>query len=346
MSRPATRRAIVAALAVLAVLSACTGNADDGSEPSAPTPAVVATIATSTADATLTAAVAALADTTPTGEAAREAAFTGPALESAHAWAKTLPGKTAEQKADAQLATTGAKVIGVSRLGDEPKQLIVQTALEKSKAAVLALLVEDSGTASTPDGSTGTAGAPGGSTGTGFKVAALTPMLAEARVDALDPTSIGSPAIGSAEGLSIAPEEAMQAFADAVRFPDPTETAVLVDDPLSAELRQSAAAQDKAISASGAFTQSHEPKDVLGGLRLGDGAGAIVFGHIVRTDNIALRQAAKLTPSKDFTLLTGVKQITTEASLTSNQIIAFVIPTSGAARVVAASDQLVAGTAR
>ncbi|HEY9496877.1 MAG TPA: hypothetical protein VIR15_18650 [Intrasporangium sp.] len=316
----------MAALATLAVLSACTGNADEGAE-STPTPAVAATAAASTADSTLKAAVAALADTSPTGEAAREAAFTGPALESANAWAKTLPGKTAQQKADAQLSTSGAEVIGVSRVGDEPKQLIVQTSLEKSKAAVLALLVGDG-------------------TGQEFKVAALTPMLTEARVDVLDATSIGSEAIGSGEGLAITPEEATQALADSLRYPDPEETAALVEDPFSVQLRQSAAAQAKAIAATGTFSQSHEPKEVLGGLRLKDGSGAIVFTHLVRTDNIAMRQPTKLTPSKDLTLLTGIKQITSEASLRSNQIVALVIPATGAARVVAGWDQLVGGTGR
>jgi hypothetical protein len=235
-----------------------------------------------------------------------------------------LQGKTAAQQADARIATEGAKVIGVSRIGDQPQQLLVQTTLEKTKAAVLALLVA----------------APGG---TGFKVAALTPMLPEARVDALDPTTSGSAAIGSGQGLATSPEDAMRTFAGSVRFPDPVESKLLVDDPLSAQLRQSATAQGEA---SGSFTQTHEPKDVIGGLRLKDGSGAIVFTHIVRTDNIAMRQPVKLKPSVDFTILTGVKEITSEASLTSNEIIAFVIPASGAARIVAASDQLVAGSGR
>ncbi len=328
MLRPAPRRrALVAVLAGVAVLSACTGNADDGAPPAAPTPAVATSAAATAADATLKAAVTALADTSPTGAAARQAAFTGPALESANAWAKTLQGKTAAQQAEARIATEGAKVIGISRAGDQPQQLLVQTALEKTRAAVLALLVAE----------------PGGS---GFRVAALTPMLPEARVDALDPTTSGSAAIGTGQGLVTSPDDAMKAFADSVRFPKPVETKVLVQDPLSAQLRQSAAAQDKAIEASGAFTQVHEPKGVIGGLRLKDGSGAIVFTHILRSDNIAMRQPVKLKPSVDFTLLTGVKEITSEASLVSNEIIAFVIPASGAARIVAASDQLVSGSGR
>jgi len=327
MLRLATRRhALVAALASVALLGACTGNTDEGAQ-SAPTPAVAATAAATTADRVLTAAVAALSDTTPTGEAARQASFTGPALESANAWAKTLPGKTDAQKADAQLATTGAKVIGVSRVGDTPRQLVVQTTLEKSDAAVLVLLVSDQASAD-------------------FKVAAITPMLPEARLDALDSTSTGSAAIGGGAGLAMTPDAAMQAFADSVRFPKPTEASALLDDPLTNELRQSAAAQDKAIETSGAFTQTHQPKGTLGGLRLKDGSGAVVFTHFVRTDDIAMRTPVQLKPSQDFTLLTGIKQITSEASLVSNEIVVFVIPASGSARVIAASDQLVSGTAR
>ena len=90
----------------------------------------------------------------------------------------------------------------------------------------------------------------------------------------------------------------------------------------------------------------HQPKETLGGLRLKDGKGAIVFAHLERNDAIAMRSAVKLTPAKELTLLTGIKQITTEANLTSNEIVAFVIPASGPARIVAASDQLVAGTGR
>jgi hypothetical protein len=89
-----------------------------------------------------------------------------------------------------------------------------------------------------------------------------------------------------------------------------------------------------------------EPKGVVGGLRLKDGKGAIVFAHLVRNDAIAMRTPVKLTPAKDLTLLTGIKQITTEANLTSNEIVAIVIPASGQARIVAASDQLVAGSGR
>jgi hypothetical protein len=238
-----------------------------------------------------------------------------------------LPGRTAGEKADAELSSQGVKVLGVSRAGDKPAQILAQTTLKKTGAPVLVLL-----TATTPAGP--------------YQVAALTPVLPSAEIASFDPTIDGSPAIADGKGLAATPDEVVASFADSVRFPGPATSKLLAVDPLTEQLRQSARAQSQALNNQGAFTQEHEPKGVIGGLRLKDGKGAIVFAHLVRNDAIAMRTPVKLTPAKDLTLLTGIKQITTEANLTSNEIIAVVIPASGQARIVAASDQLVAGSGR
>jgi hypothetical protein len=310
------------------MLSACTGNSDDGSAGTgvSATPAVAPGTATTTASATVSAAATSALDASAAGGAARAKAFAGAALQSANAYAKTMPGRTAAEKAESELATTGVKVLAISRGGDTPKQILAQTTLKKTGAAVLVLLVGDaSGT---------------------FKVVAVTPMLPDAKLDALDPTTDGSAAIADAKGLAATPDDVVAAFAGSVKYPTPTTTTLLAADPLSEQLRQSAQAQSQALNKQGAFTQQHAPKAVLGGLRLKDGNGAIVFAQLVRNDAIAMRSPVKLTPAKDVTLVTGIKQITTEANLTSNEIIAFVIPASGQARIVAASDQLVAGSGR
>ncbi|MGO4359516.1 hypothetical protein [Terrabacter sp. 2TAF16] len=330
MPRTATRRrALAAALACAAMLSACTGNSDDGTAGTggSATPVVAADAADTTAASAVGAAATSSLDASAAGTAARSKAFVGAALQSANAYAKTLPGRTAAEKADAELATTGVKVLALSRAGDAPAQILAQTTLKKTGAAVLVLLV-------------------GGQSGAPFKAAAVTPMLPDAKLDALDPTSDGSAAVADGTGLSAKPDDVVSAFAASVKYPDPTATKVLADDPLSEQLRQSARAQSQALNNQGAFTQEHEPKGVIGGLRLKDGNGAIVFAHLVRNDAIAMRTPVKLTPAKDLTLLTGIKQITTEANLTSNEIVAIVIPASGQARIVAASDQLVAGSGR
>jgi hypothetical protein len=311
------------------MLSACTGNSDDGSSGTAGagTPAVAPEAAQTTATSAVTAAATSSLDATAAGAAARDKAFVGAALQSANAYAKTLPGRTAAEKADTQLATTGVKVLAISRGGDAPQQVLAQTTLKKTGAAVLVLLV-------------------GGQNGAPFKAAAVTPMLPDAKLDALDATSDGSAAVGDGSGLVAKPDDVVAAFAASVKYPKPTATKLLAADPLSEQLRQSAVAQSQALNNQGAFTQEHEPKGVVGGLRLKDGKGAIVFAHLVRNDAIAMRTPVKLTPAKDLTLLTGIKQITTEANLTSNEIVAIVIPASGQARIVAASDQLVAGSGR
>ncbi|WP_256792589.1 hypothetical protein [Terrabacter sp. Ter38] len=330
MPRTATRRrALAAALACAAMLSACTGNSDDGTAGTgvSATPVVAADAADTTAASAVGAAATSSLDGSAAGAAARSKAFVGAALTSANAYAKTLPGRTAAEKADAELATTGVKVLALSRAGDAPAQILAQTTLKKTGAAVLVLLV-------------------GGQPGAPFKAAAVTPMLPDAKLDALDPTTDGSAAIADGKGLSAKPDDVVSAFAASVKYPDPTATKVLADDPLSEQLRQSARAQSQALNNQGAFTQEHEPKGVIGGLRLKDGNGAIVFAHLVRSDAIAMRTPVKLTPAKDLTLLTGIKQITTEANLTSDEIVAIVIPASGQARIVAASDQLVAGSGR
>ena len=328
MPRPAIRRALAAVLASTALLSACTGNADDGTDGTgvSATPVVAPDAAATTASSAVAAAASASLDASAGGAAARDKAFAGVALESANAYAKTLPGRTAAEKAEAELATTGVKVLGISREGDKPRQILAQTTLKKTGAAVLVLLVGDDG----------------GS----FKAAAVTPMLPDAKLDALDPTSDGSAAVAEGKGLVASPDDVLAAFAASVKFPKPTAANVLAADPLSEQLRQSANAQSQALKNQGAFTQDHEPKGVIGGLRLKDGNGAIVFGHLVRHDTIAMRTPVKLTPAKDLTLLTGIKQITTEADLTSNEVVAIVIPATGQARIVAASDQLVAGSGR
>jgi hypothetical protein len=320
------RRGLAAALVGIALLSACTGNADEGGAAES-TPAVAASAAQTQADTVVADAVAARDDVTPAGEAAREKAFTGAALESANAWAKMLPGRTAADKADNELSTTGVKVLGISRSSDLPQQILVQTTLKKSGAPVLALLTSEK------------AGGP-------FTVAALTAVLPGARVDALDPLTEGSAAVDDGDALVATPDAVAKAYADSLKYPEPVPSTVLETDALSKQLAASARAQAAAIKSQGTFTQSHEPKSIIGGMRLKDGNGAIVFAHLVRSDAIALRSPVKLTPSKDLTLLTGIKQITTEANLTSNEIVAFVIPTTGKARVVAASDQLVDGTGR
>lgn len=105
MPRTATRRrALAAALACAAMLSACTGNSDDGTAGTgvSASPVVAPETADTTAASAVGAAAASSLDASAAGAAAREKAFVGAALQSANAYAKTLPGRTAAEKADAE----------------------------------------------------------------------------------------------------------------------------------------------------------------------------------------------------------------------------------------------------
>ena len=171
------------------MLSACTGNADDPDGAAATaTPVVAPSAADTSAQSAVSAAVAAATDVTAAGAAARAKAFTGAALVSANASAKMLPGRTAGEKADAELSAQGVKVLAVSRAGDAPAQILAQTTLKKTGAPVLVLL-----TAKSPAGP--------------YQVAALTPVLPSAKIDSFDPTVDGSPAVGNGKGLAATPDD-------------------------------------------------------------------------------------------------------------------------------------------
>jgi hypothetical protein len=325
VTRRTRRRGLLAAVLTAASLAACTGNADD-SEVVQRTPAVAPSAATTTAAAVMQEAVTARLDATPAGVAAREKVYAGPALESANAFAKALSVKTPAEKADAELSAE-VKVLAVSATPTVPQQLLVQGSKKKTGDAVLVLLQAEK------------AGAP-------FKIVAETPMLPQARLDALDPTTSGSAPLDDSRGLAAQPKDVVAAFAASVAFPEPKKSQLVAADPFSDQLRSSATAQSKTLGGGGVFTQTHTPGEILGGMKLKDGKGAVVFAHLVRDDRIAMRRLVKLTPAKDVTAVTGVKLITTEAELTSNEIIAFVIPESGTARAIAAWEQLVSGSGR
>ena len=329
MYRPVSRRRVLTAASagVLSLVSlvACTSNGADETTASTGTPAVAPTQATSVATSLITAASRAQADATAAGDAARAKVYTGPALKAANAQAKVLAAGSAAQRAEAELGTD-ATVLGISPKAAAPAEIIARTTLKKSNAPVLVLLTGDQ-------------------SGQNFTIAAMAPLVQDAKVEALDPTSEGSGLVGTGTGLAAKPSDVSAAWAASVAFPDPKPSQLVADDPWSSQLRADAQAQAKALGAQGVFAQTHEPADILGGLRLKGGSGALVFAHLTRTDAIALHKPTKLTPSKEVTAVSGVKAITTEAQLTSSEFVAFVIPASGQARVVAARDQLIAAEA-
>ena len=153
----------------------------------------------------------------------------------------------------------------------------------------------------------------------------MAPVLPDAEIDPFDPTTEGSPAVGDGAGLAASPDEVVASFAESVRFPEPGDSKLLVADPLTEQLRQSAQAQSQALNKQGRSRRPTRPRTSSAAAPQGrQGRGRLRPPRAPRRHRDAHR--AEADSRKELTRLTGIKQITSEASLTSNEIIAIVIP--------------------
>jgi hypothetical protein len=172
-------------------------------------------------------------------------------------------------------------------------------------------------------------------------------MLPSSEVPAFDQLTQGAPVLGDdATGLATDPEKLLAAYAASLAFPAPAAGAdpPFGDDAFAAKLKQSAKAQNDALSGVGTFTQQHQAKDVVGGLRLAGGKGALVFAVMTRKDTLLNRTQGTITPSPQFQALTGLTSIKAEAVQDSLELVLFVVPDSGRAQVVGAEEHLVSAS--
>jgi hypothetical protein len=180
-----------------------------------------------------------------------------------------------------------------------------------------------------------------------FRIAASVPMFGGAELPALGDAADGAPLLDveTTDGLALAPKAAVAAYAAALAHPKPKATeAVSVDDPFSTGLRTTAAAQTKALGKLGTLTQVHTPAlDGAVTFRLADG-GAVTFGLMRRTDTIAVRPTAKeLVLPAEYAKVTGKKKVTKRLTLNSLEPFIMVVPATGKAEVIGASELLVGG---
>ncbi|GAA4400428.1 hypothetical protein GCM10023168_09140 [Fodinibacter luteus] len=183
-----------------------------------------------------------------------------------------------------------------------------------------------------------------------FRVAASVPMFGGAELPAVAAENAGSPMIevSDGEGLPVSPEDAVGAYAAAIAHPKPKASELVsVEDPFATGLKATAAAQTKALGKLGTLTQTHEPRlDDAVTFRLADG-GAVVFGHLKRTDTLAVKPTAKeLVLPAEYAKLTGKKKVTKSLTLNSLEPFVMVVPPAGKAEVIGASELLVSGTGR
>ena len=276
------------------------------------------------------------------GDAVRATAFSGTALTAASADAKLAATVSQEAKNARTLTASPPVVLAVSRGLDYPRSMVVQTTRAQSGLPVLHLLT-------TPD------------VRTPYRIAASTLMLPSAAVKAFDKVAQGSPVLGDGSGLVVRPEDLTKRYAASLAFPaaaapteappteaTPTEAtptdAPFTDDTFATGVRASAVSQSQGLATIATLTQQHDLADVIGGLRVAGGKGALVFTVLDRKDSVVNKRGAVVTPLPAFTALTGLTTVTAEASQHTLEFVAFFVPERGQAVVVGAEEHLVAAS--
>lgn len=263
----------------------------------------------------------------PEGDGLRASVYTGDALEAARADARLAPTLSQETRDARTLTAQAPVVLAVSRGTGYPRSILVQSTRARSGLPVLYLLM-------TPD------------VRTPYRIAASTPMLPSASVKAFDAVTQGSSALSDGAGLVDQPETLARRYAGSLAFParDPDPDPPFAPDVFAAGVRAGATSQSQGIDGIGTFTQQHEPKDVTGGLRVKGDRGGLVFAVLDRKDILLNRTQGTLTPSAQFTALTGLSTVKAEAQLKTLEVVAFYVPDAGPAVVVGAEEHLYAAS--
>ncbi len=324
--RRVTGGAVLAATTAL-VLGACGAVVGVGAAPTATVGAAVeADRAQVVATRVVDQARRAVAAPGPEGDALRKAVFVGDALAAARAdarLAKVTSGTTLAQQA---LVDSPPVVLAVARDLGYPRTMVVQSSLKASGLPVLMLLT-------TPD------------VRTPYRISASVSMLPGAQVPGFDPVATGSPALTDADtSASGRYTTLVEGYAASLAYPSsPRAVApgITAGDAFGTAVRANASKQAAALASFGSFRQQHEARAISGGLRTAGGQSALVFAVIERSDTVLVKSGS-LTLTKAFTTLSGLRSVTSEADLSTYEVVALVVPTSGAATVVGGEEHLYA----
>ncbi len=268
---------------------------------------------------------------TTTGAAARaaqETAYTGEGLRAANARVRLAPVQPAMADPPV-LAPPQPGPLAISRGFGYPRVIVAQTVTSKGSLPILHLLTS-------PDAATP------------YRISVSATMLPDSTVKRFDALSQGSPLVTDGTGLAVAPSALMNAYAAGMAFPaKEAANPPFAADPFVAQVRAGAAGVAKAVAAQATFSQVHVvvPNSVYA-VRQASG-DALVFGVIERTDSFAVKsgQAVNTVANKEFVLLSGKTKVTKVASITTLEFVVFAVPrSSGQATLVAASEQVVAGS--
>ena len=266
------------------------------------------------------------ADTTPRD--VLRTAYTGEGLLAANARVK-LAKVQPIGAVSPLLAPQEPRLLAVPRGFGYPRVLLAQTVASEGPLPILYLLTS-------PDAATP------------YRIEASATMLLSTSLKPFDSLAKGSPLVTDGTGLAVAPGALLGAYAAGMAFPAKAMTnPPFVADIFSGQVRDKAASVAKAVAVQATFSQTHKvvPGSVYA-VRQADG-DALVFGVIERTDSFAVKngQAVNTAENKEFVLLTGKRRVTKSATITRLEFVVFAVPrSSGPATLVAASEQVVAGS--
>ncbi len=191
---------------------------------------------------------------------------------------------------------------------------------------------------------------------TPYRISMSVEMVPPATVQPFDRLTSGSPLVANSTGpqvtrsagLAVAPDTLLKQYAAQMAFPaKAVSKPPFAADPFSGQLQAGAAAVAAAVATQATFTQVHKVlPDSVYAVRAANG-DALVFGVLARTDSFAVKtgQNVDTAANKAFVLLTGKKLINTSGSITTLEFVVFTVPqSSGQARLIAAREQIVAGS--
>jgi hypothetical protein len=275
-----------------------------------------------------TAAQQAEATTGAESHAAAQTAYTGAGLRRANAQAKLAKVRPASVDSSI-LASPQPRLLAVSRGFGYPRVIVAQTVPSRGSLPILHLLI-------TPDAMTP------------YRISGSVEMMPSSSVKPFDALAQGSPLLTDGTGLAVAPTALLNAYAAGMAFPaKATANPAFATDTFSAQVRAKAAGAAGDLAAQATFSQAHKvvPGSVYA-LRLA-GGDALVFGVIERNDTLGVKpgHTVSTADNKEFVLLTGKTSVTRAALVTTLEFVVFAVPrSSGVATLVAASEQVVAGT--
>ncbi|MFN8097849.1 MAG: hypothetical protein U0Q21_06130 [Dermatophilaceae bacterium] len=250
---------------------------------------------------------------------ARKAALVGPALRLAE-----VPDKyVAEGAASTFTLPPSATLLGVSRGRDWPRYILT-TAQDDGIQSLFVLVQPD---AATP-----------------FKLQTTVPMEAGASVPALPKLADGVEVVTSGTGLVASPQKVVDAYAAALTYPtksSPGSSVLDLGDAFAKGILASSADQAKALGKLGTFRRGHSAFDQdTVSFELADGS-ALSFVQLSRRDRLTpTSKARELVLSSALAKLAGTRKVTEGVTLDWLETLAIVIPTTGKAHIIAASEQL------